>query len=152
MNSIGVLVFFTIVLLTASFTSLTVVGPQQAMAKSPNSVMKSLIANTTKIGFLSIPITCTSIGDIMGALSHVVGNATTAAGGGNKTNSTQGMNNLMKALSGVLGNTTAGGGNGTSSMQGMMTSVMQNMSQLQHSKNFVFCSLANEKTIRSMMK
>ena len=77
MNSIGILVFFTIVLVTASFTSLTVAGPQQAMAKSSNSVMKSLIANTTRIGVLSIPITCTSIGDIMGALSGVIGNATT---------------------------------------------------------------------------
>ena len=125
MNSIGIIVFFTIVLVTASFTSLTVAGPQQAMAKSPNSVMKSLVANTTRIGVLTIPITCNSLGDIMGALSGVIGNATTTA---------------------------AGGGNETSSMQGMITSGMQNMSQLQHLKNFVFCSPANEKTIRSMMK
>jgi hypothetical protein len=151
MNSIGILVFFTIVLVTASFTSLTVAGPQQAIAKSSNSVMKSLIANTTKIGVLSIPITCNSVGDIIGALSGVIGNAT-AAGRGNETNSTQGMGNLMKALSGMLGNTTAGGGNETRSMQGMMTSGMQNMSQLQHLKNVIFCNLANEKTIRSMMK
>jgi hypothetical protein len=86
--------------------------------------MKSLIANTTRIGVLSIPITRNNIGDIMGALSGVIGNATTAAGGGNET----------------------------SSMQGIITSGMQNMSQLQHLKNFVFCSPANEKTIRSMMK
>jgi hypothetical protein len=152
MNSIGILVFFTIVLVTACFTSLTVAGPQQAIAKSSNSVMKSLIANTTKIGVLSIPITCNSVGDIIGALSGVIGNATTAAGRGNETNSTQGMGNLMKALSGMLGNNTAGGGNETSSMQGMMTSGMQNMSQLQHLKNVIFCNLANEKTIRSMMK
>ena len=151
MNSIGILVFFTIVLVTASFTSLTVAGPQQAIAKSSNSVMKSLIANTTKIGVLSIPITCNSVGDIIGALSGLIGNAT-VAGRGNETNSTQGMGNLMKALSGMLGNTTAGRGNETSSMQGMMTSGMQNMSQLQHLKNFVFCGLANEKTIRNMMK
>ena len=145
--------FFTIVALaTASFTSLTVVGPQQAMAKSPTSEMKSLIRNTTKIGVLTIPVTCNTLGDIMKALSGVLGNAT--AGGGNETNSTQGMGNLMKALSGVLGNATAGGGNETSSMQGMMASGMQNMSQskLQHLNNFAFCSLANEKTIRSMMK
>jgi hypothetical protein len=88
----------------------------------------------------------------MGALSGLIGNATTAAGGGNKPNSTQGMGNLMKALSDVLGNTTAGGGNETSSMQGMMISGMQNMSQLQHLKNFVFCGLANEKKKRNMMK
>ena len=96
-----------------------------------------------------MPVTCNSLGDIMGALSGVSGNATA---GGNKTSSTQGLGNLMKALSGVLGNTTAGGGNETGSMQGMMTSGMQNMSHLQHLKNFVFCSPANEKTIRSMMK
>ena len=123
MNSIGITVFF-IVLITASFTSLTVVGPQQAMAKSSTSVMKSLIANTTKIGVLSIPIMCNSLGDIMGALS------------------------------GMLGNATASGGNETSSMQGMMAAGMQNMSQskMQHLNNLVFCSPATEKTIRSMMK
>jgi hypothetical protein len=128
MNSIGIIVFFTIVLATASFASLTIVaGPQQAMAKSSSSVMKSLIANTTRIGVLSMPITCNSLGDIMGALSGVLGNATAAGGGG---------------------------GNETSSMQGMMASGMQNMSQskLQHLNNLVFCSLANEKTIRSLMK
>ena len=74
-----------------------------------------------RIDVLSIPIMCNSLGDIMGALS------------------------------GVLGNATAGG-NETNSIQGMMTSGMQNMSQLQHLKNFVFCSPANEKTLRSMMK
>ena len=55
--------------------------------------------------------------------------------GSNETNSTQGMMmNMMK--------------------QGMMKSGMQNVSQgeLQHLKDFVFCSPANEKTMRSMMK
>ncbi|MFL6328731.1 MAG: hypothetical protein ACJ71I_14785 [Nitrososphaeraceae archaeon] len=153
MNSLGIIIFFTIALATASVTSLTVEGPQQAMAKSSNSVMKSLIANTTRIGVLSMPITCNSLGDIMGALSGVLGNATAA--GGNETNSTQGMSSVMGALSGMFGNATAaGGGNETSSMQEMMTSGMQNMSQskLQHLKDVVFCSPANEKTIKSMMK
>ena len=79
----------------------------------------------TKMGVLSIPITCTTIGDVMKALPAILGNATTAAGG-NETNSTQGM----------------------------MTSAMQNMSQgeLQHLKDVVFCSPANEKMMRSMMK
>ena len=42
----------------------------------------------------------------------------------------------------------------TNSIQGMMTSGMQNMSQgkLQHLKDVVFCSPANEKMLRSMMK
>ena len=137
---------------TASFTSLNVVGPQQAMTKSPTSEMKSLIRNTTKIGVLTIPVTCNTLGDVMGALSAVLGNAT--AGGGNETNSTQGMGKVTKALFGLLGNATAGGGNETSSMQGMMASGMQNMSQsnLQHLNNFAFCSPASDKTIRSMMK
>ncbi|MFL6390596.1 MAG: hypothetical protein ACJ71E_00900 [Nitrososphaeraceae archaeon] len=124
------------------------------MAKSSNSVMKSLIANTTRIGVLSMPITCNSLGDIMGAVSGVIANAT--AGGGNQTNSTQGMSGVMGALSGMLGNATtaAGGGNETSSIQEMITSGMQNMSQgkLQHLNNLMFCSPANEKTIRNMMK
>jgi hypothetical protein len=124
MNSLGIIIFFTIALATASFTSLTVEGPQQAMAKPPKDMMKSLIANTTRIGVLSIPITCNTIGDVMGALS------------------------------GMLGNATAAGGNETNSTQGMMTSGMQNMSQgkLQHLKDVVFCSPANEKMLRSMMK
>jgi hypothetical protein len=92
----------------------------------------------------------------MGAVSGVIANATAAAAGGNQTNSTQGMSGVMGALSGVLGNATAagGGGNETSSIQEMITSGMQNMSQgkLQHLNNLEFCSLANEKTIRSMMK
>ncbi|MFL6330773.1 MAG: hypothetical protein ACJ705_07130 [Nitrososphaeraceae archaeon] len=152
MNSLGIIIFFTIALAAASVTSLTVEGPQQAMAKSSNSVMKSLIANTTRIGVLSMPITCNSLGDIMGAVSGVIANAT--AGGGNQTNSTQGMSGVMGALSGMLGNATAAGGNQTGSMQEMMTSGMQNMSQgkLQHLKDVVFCSPANEKMIRSMMK
>ncbi|MFL6409130.1 MAG: hypothetical protein ACJ71F_18960 [Nitrososphaeraceae archaeon] len=153
MNSLGIIIFFTIALATASVTSLTMEGPQQAMAKSSNSVMKSLIANTTRIGVLSMPITCNSLGDIMGAVSGVIANAT--AGGGNQTNSTQGMSSVMGALSGMLGNATAaGGGNETSSIQEMITSGMQNMSQgkLQHLKDVVFCSPANEKMIRSMMK
>ena len=135
---------------TASFTSLTVVGPQQAMAKSPTNEMKSLIRNTTKIGVLTIPVTCNTLGDVTGALSAVLGNAT--ADGGTETNSTQGE--VMKALFGMLGNVTAGGGNETSSMQGKMASGMQNMSQskLQHLNNFAFCSPASDKTIRSMMK
>ena len=173
MNSLGITVFF-IVLITASFTSLTVAGPQQAMAKSSTSVMKSLIANTTKIGVLSIPIMCNSLDDIMGAVSGVLRNATASGGnetnstqgimgalsgmlgnptasGGNETNSTQG---IMGALSGMLGNPTASGGNETNSMQGMMAAGMQNMSQsnMQHLNNLVFCSPATEKTIRSMMK
>lgn len=64
----------------------------------------------------------------------------------------------MKALSGVLGNATTAadvGGNETNSMQGIMASGMENMSQSklqQHLNNLVFCNLANEKTIRSIMK
>jgi hypothetical protein len=58
---------------------------------------------------------------------------------------------IMKTLSSMFGNATAGG-NETNSTQGMMTSGMQNMSQLQHLKNLVFCSPANEKTLRSLMK
>jgi hypothetical protein len=70
-----------------------------------------------------------------------------------ETNSTQGIGDVMGALSGMLGNVTAGG-NETNSTQGMMTSGIQNMSQgeLQHLKDVVFCSPANEKMMRSMMK
>jgi hypothetical protein len=85
--------------------------------------MKSLIGNVTKKGILSIPITCTTIGDVMKALPAILGNATGAAGG-NETNSTQGM----------------------------MTSAMQNINQseLQHLKDVVFCSPASENMLGSM--
>ena len=80
--------------------------------------MKSMIANTTRIGVLSIPITCNSLGDVMGALYGMLANAT-----------------------------AGGGGDETSSVQEMITSGMQNMSQgkLQHLNNLVFCSQATEK-------
>jgi hypothetical protein len=74
-----------------------------------------------RIDVLSIPIMCNSLGDIIGASAKVLGNA------------------------------TAAGGNETSSMQGMMASGMQNMSQSElQGLNTLFCSPASEKMIRSI--
>ena len=67
----------------------------------------------------------------------------------------------LKLLSGMFRNATAAGSNETNSTQGMMMNMMkqgmmksgmQNVSQgeLQHLKDFVFCSPANEKTMRSI--
>ena len=133
MTSLGIITLFALALATASFTSHIIVGPQHAIAKSTTGMMKSMISNMTRMGVIVTPITCVTLGDVMKSLSVMLRNAT-AAGGGNETNSTQGMMmNLME--------------------QGMKSG-MQNVNQteLQHLKDFVFCSPANEKTMRSMMK
>jgi hypothetical protein len=132
MNSLGIILFFTIALAAAIFTSQTINGPQQAIAKSASGMTKSLIGNITRLGVITTPIMCVTLGDVMKSLPGIL-NATAA--GGNETNSTQGM--MMNMME-----------------QGMMKSGLQNASQgeLQHLKDFMFCSPANEKMMRSMMK
>jgi hypothetical protein len=132
MNSLGIILFFTIALAAAIFTSQTINGPQQAIAKSASGMTKSLIGNITRFGVITTPIICVTLGDVMKSLPGIL-NATGA--GGNETNSTQGM--MMNMME-----------------QGMMKSGLQNASQgeLQHLKDFMFCSPANEKMMRSMMK
>ncbi|HEY7571389.1 MAG TPA: hypothetical protein VH796_08470 [Nitrososphaeraceae archaeon] len=134
MNSLGIILSFTIALAAASFTSQTINGPHQAIAKSASSITKSLIGNITRFGVITTPIMCVTLGDVMKSLPSIL-NATAATTGGNETNSTQGM--MMNMME-----------------QGMMKSGLQNASQgeLQHLKNFMFCSPANEKMMRSMMK
>ena len=132
MTSLGIITLFAMALATASFTSHMIVGPQQAIAKPTTAMMKSMISNMTRMGVIVTPITCVTLGDVMKSLSVMFRNATAA--GDNETNSAQGMMmNLME--------------------QGMMSG-MQNVTQseLQHLKDFVFCSPANEKMMRSMMK
>ena len=69
----------------------------------------------------------------------------------------------MKSLPGILNATAVTGGDETNSTQGMMINMMKhglmksglhNASQgeLQHLKDFMFCSPTNEKMMRSMMK
>jgi cytochrome c biogenesis protein CcdA len=132
MNSLGIVLFFTIALAAASFTSQTINEPQQAIAKPASGITKSLIGNITRLGVITTPIMCVTLGDVMKLLPGML-NVTAA--GGNETNSTQGM--MMNMME-----------------QGMMKSGLQNASQgeLQHLKNFMFCSPANEKIMRSMMK
>jgi ABC-type sulfate transport system permease component len=134
MNSLEIVLSFTIALAAASFTSQTINGPHQAIAKSASSITKSLIGNITRFGVITTPIMCVTLGDVMKSLPSIL-NATAATTGGNETNSTQGM--MMNMME-----------------QGMMKSGLQNASQgeLQHLKNFMFCSPANEKMMRSMMK
>lgn len=138
MNTLGIVLFFTIALAAASFTAQTISGPQQVTAQSASEMTKSLMGNITRFGVMATPTMCVTIGDIMKSLPRIL-NATST--GGNETNSTQGMMiNMME--------------------MGMMKSGMQNASQdqlqklkvLQHLKNFVFCIPANEKMMGSMMK
>jgi|SRR6185437_8632868 len=138
MNTLGIVLFFTISLAAASFTAQTISGPQQVTAQSASEMTKSLMGNITRFGVMATPTMCVTIGDIMKSLPRIL-NATST--GGNETNSTQGMMiNMME--------------------MGMMKSGMQNASQdqlqklkvLQHLKDFVFCIPANEKMMGSMMK
>ncbi len=116
-----------------NFTSQTMNGPQQAIAKPASGMTKSLIGNITRFGVITTPIMCVTLGDVMKSLPGIL-NAT-AVTGGNETNSTQGM--MMNMME-----------------QGMMKSGLHNASQgeLQHLKDFMFCSPANEKMMKSMMK
>jgi hypothetical protein len=135
MNSLGTILFFTIALTAASFTSQTISGPHQAIAKSASSITKSLIGNITRFGVITTPIMCVTLGDVMKSLPSLLNATTAATAGSNETNSTQGM--MMNMME-----------------QGMMKSGLQNAShgELQHLKNFMFCSPANEKMMKSMMK
>lgn len=126
----GLLVICALVFSIGSIVSVTSNEPQQAAAKSPS--MKSLIGNNTlKLGVISMPIVCTTLNDVLNStLSGVLGGGMTTDTGNNDTNSTQGM------------------------MMDMMKQGMENLTQgkLQQLKDFVFCSPASEKMVRSMMK
>jgi hypothetical protein len=86
-----------------------------------------------KMGMITMPIMCTTINDALEAASGMIkgalANETMIEG--NQTNATQGM--LMDM---------------------MMASGMKNMSQadLKRINDFVICSPADEKTMKSMMK
>ena len=100
--------------------------------------MKSLMSGNNsimKLGVISMPIVCTTLNDVLNAtLSGVFGgDMMTMDGGNNETNSTQGMMmDLMK--------------------QGMKNMTQGDLKQLQVLKDFVFCSPASEKVVKSMMK
>jgi len=109
---------------------------QQAIAKSPISMdMKSTMANMKsklKMGMITMPIPCITIGDALEGVSNVVKNvlANETNMGSNLTNSTQGM------------------------LMGMMATGMGNMSKtdLKELSDFVVCSPAYEKMMKGMMK
>ena len=137
MNSLGIVLFFTIALAAASFTSQTISGPQQVTAQSASEMSKSLMGNITRFGVMATPTMCVTIGDIMKSLPRIL-NATST--GGNETNSTQGMMINMMEM-GIK-----------SGMQNASQDQLQKLKVLQHLKDFVFCIPANEKMMGSMMK
>jgi hypothetical protein len=133
---LGIGIFFIVALVSAGFMSTNTQNTQQAIAKSPT--MKSLMSGNNsimKLGVISMPIVCTTLNDVLNAtLSGVFGgDMMTMDGGNNETNSTQGMMmDLMK--------------------QGMQNMTQGDLKQLQVLKDFVFCSPASEKMVKSMMK
>jgi hypothetical protein len=133
---LGIGIFFIVALVSAGFMSTNTQNTQQAIAKSPS--MKSLMSGNNsimKLGVISMPIVCTTLNDVLNAtLSGVFGgDMMTMDGGNNENNSTQGMMmDLMK--------------------QGMQNMTQGDLKQLQVLKDFVFCSPASEKMVKSMMK
>ena len=109
---------------------------KQAIAKSPISMdMKSMMANMKskfKMGIITMPIACITIGDTLEGVSSVVKEvlANESNMGSNQTNSTHGM------------------------LMGMMATGMGNMSKtdLKELSDFVVCSPADEKMMKCMMK
>ena len=93
-----------------------------------NLDIKSMMANMKfKMGMITMPITCITIGDalegVSGIFKDALANETTV--GNNQTNSTQAM------------------------LMGLMASGMGNMREL---NDFIVCSPADEKMMKSMMK
>jgi len=133
---LGIGIFLIVTLITTGLLTTTTQNTQQAIAKSPISMdMKSTMANMKsklKMGMITMPIACITIGDALEGVSNVVKNvlANETNMGSNLTNSTQGM------------------------LMGMMATEMGNMSKtdLKELSDFVVCSPAYEKMMKGMMK
>ena len=133
---LGISIFFIVAIVSAGFMSINAPNTQQVIAKSPD--MKSLMSGNNsmlKLGVISMPIVCTTLNDVLNATMSGMfgGDMMGMAGGDNETNSTPGMMmDLMK--------------------QGMEKIPQGDMKKLQILKDMVFCSPANEKMVKNMMK
>ena len=133
---LGIGIFIVVALATAGLMTVTTQNTQKAIATSMNMDnldIKSMMANMKfKMGMITMPITCITIGDalegVSGIFKDALANETTV--GNNQTNSTQAM------------------------LMGLMASGMGNMSNtdLTELNDFIVCSPADEKMMKSMMK
>lgn len=145
---LGISILFIVVLVSAGFMSTNAQNTQQAIAKSPD--MKSLMSGNNsilKLGVISMPIVCTTLNDVLNATMSGMfgGDMMGMAGGNNETNSTLGMmaDNETNSTSGMMMDLMK---------QGMEKIPQGDLKKLQILKDMVFCSPANEKMVKNMMK
>jgi hypothetical protein len=149
---VGIGIFFVVALIGASVASTTLKETQQVTAKSQNS-MEAMLQNVSKLGVVitSTPVMCTTLSDIMGAVSGMVkGQLGNMTGIGNLS----GLTNMMNKTGGL---------NQTGAEQGMLLklinktmtgSEMNNIteSKLAKVKDLMLCSPTTEKKIEKMLK
>jgi hypothetical protein len=142
-----------VALISASVISTTVLKTQHVIAQSPED-MASMIKNMSKMGVVitSTPVMCTTLGDLMGAISTMAkGAVANMTSGMTQPNATEGLMGLMK--SGNQSNATQGNLMGLIE-KGMSGSGMENMSmtKLGKLKDFMICNQVDEKTIAKTVK
>ena len=149
---VGIGIFFVIALIGASVASTTQKETQQVTAISPKGI-EAMVQNMSKLGVVitSTPVMCTTLSDIMGAVSGMVkGELGNMTGIGNLP----GMANIMNKTGGL---------NQTGEEQGMLMklinktmtgSEMDNMTQskLAKVKDLMLCSPTTEKKVEKMLK
>jgi len=153
---VGIGAIFVIAVIGASIMSTTLSNIQPVVAKSPDKIGE-MLKNVSKLGVVitSTPVMCSSIGDIMGALSSMAkGKAANMSSLGNLSASApETMMNMMNKTGGL---------NQTNDMQGMLTNLInqtmvseaENMtnSLLGKVKDLMLCSPTSEKDIKKMLE
>jgi hypothetical protein len=149
---VGTGLFFVIALVGASIVTTAVLTTQQVFALDKMEILK----NMTRMGVVitSTPIMCTSMGDIVQAVTGMAKDNWANMTGGNLSESAP---ETMKAM---MNNT--GGMNQTNDMQDMLTNLInqtmvpgaENMSDsmLDKVKDLMLCSPTSEKDIKKMLK
>ena len=149
---VGIGIFFVITLIGSSIVSTTLKETQQVSAKSPKGI-EAMLQNMSKLAVVitSTPVMCTSIGDIIGAVSGMVkGNLGNMAGIGNMTDIANMMNKTSSS-------------NQTNAAEGMLMKLInqtmtgpgiENMTQskLGKLKDLMLCSPTSEKKIEKMLR
>jgi hypothetical protein len=154
---VGIGIFFVVALIGASVASTTLKETQQVTAISPKGI-EALVQNMSKLGVVitSTPVMCTTLSDIMGAVSGMVkselGNMT---GNGNLAGMAKGMMTGMMNKTGSLNQTEGAQGMLMKLINKTMTgSEMDNMTQskLAKVKDLMLCSPTTEKKVEKMLK
>ena len=148
----GIGIFLVIALIGSSIVSTTFKETQQVSAKSPKGI-EAMLQNMSKLAVVitSTPVMCTSVGDIMGAVSGMVkGNLGNMTGIGNLAD----ISNMMNKT---------GNSNQTSAAEGMLKKLInqtmtgpgienRTQSKLGKLKDLMLCSPTSEKKIEKMLR